>query len=390
VLALSFYILTALLLQRYFSPKRWMLCLIGVAASLFCVFGFAQFFGTNPFALYPAGYNYYDADISYLGKYWSTIGNTGLCVALLVMITGMFAALMIRGYEKRPLAAIPLFLAVFSIFELGGEAGMLALAVGLPCLLPLCVRSMKELAYALEVAAVVVCAVGTSQMMLFHEGSLQFAWSAGLFYAVSVCLLLVGSLLLRKSSITVSTATLQKILLSSVVVLFSIAFVALCLASDLPAGFLQEAQQLLHGKWNDDFGSGRLYIWRNVWGLVKETPLLGGGPDTLGLRGVSWDPVYHETLETTIVTQIDAAHNEFLHIIVNQGILGLLAYLMIIVQTMCDWVRNRDNLCCLMCGAAVVFYLLQSVFGISSPISAPYFWMAIGCLKAAAMQKDAK
>jgi len=227
-------------------------------------------------------------------------------------------------------------------------------------------------------------------MMLFHEGSLQFAWSAGLFYAVSVCLLLVGSLLLRKSSITVSTATLQKILLSSVVVLFSIAFVALCLASDLPAGFLQEAQQLLHGKWNDDFGSGRLYIWRNVWGLVKETPLLGGGPDTLGLRGVSWDPVYHETLETTIVTQIDAAHNEFLHIIVNQGILGLLAYLMIIVQTMCDWVRNRDNLCCLMCGAAVVFYLLQSVFGISSPISAPYFWMAIGCLKAAAMQKDAK
>lgn len=47
------------------------------------------------------------------------------------------------------------------------------------------------------------------------------------------------------------------------------AFLAVFLLPGLP-GMLGEAHALLHGRAEDDFGSGRIYIWKNVWQAVKE------------------------------------------------------------------------------------------------------------------------
>ena len=377
VLTVFCCVCTALLLGRHFVPKGWMLGLAGGSVCLFCLFGGIQFFGKNPLSLYPLGYTYYDGDRFYFGKYWSTVGNTGLCVALLTMAAGCFSVYLIRGSIHRPLAAIPLFLSVFSIAELSGDAGLLALAVGIPLLLPFCVRSSLELAHATEMAAVLSGALGLSRALTFtgapkYSACILPLSAAGGFFVLA--------LLLRKRPLKLSAAALRRILLVTVVLLFIAAPITLYFADGVSSGFLWEAQQLLHGNWDDDFGSGRLYIWRNVWGLVKEAPLFGGGPDTLGLRGLAWKPTYFETLQTTVVTKIDAAHNELLHILVNQGAFALLAYLAIVGQALYRWVAVRDDLCGLVCGGAVLFYFLQSMFSISSSITAPYFWMALGCL----------
>ena len=98
----------------------------------------------------------------------------------------------------------------------------------------------------------------------------------------------------------------------------------------------------------------------------------------------------HPVLEVKVTTEIDAAHNELLHILVNQGALALLAYLAVLVRALLCWWKNRQELYRLMCGAAVLFYLLQSLFGISSPVSAPFFWMALGCLMSDSKQENLK
>ena len=146
-------------------------------------------------------------------------------------------------------------------------------------------------------------------------------------------------------------------------------------------GLLYEAHELMHGRWNDTYGSGRLYIWRNVIKLVPEHPLFGGGPDTLGLRMTAVFERYDETLGITILSAIDTAHNEYLNILVNQGVFALLLYLLALLFSVMRWMRNSQrNTTEAICGCAVLGYCIQAFFGISSPISVPYYWAALAYL----------
>ena len=146
-------------------------------------------------------------------------------------------------------------------------------------------------------------------------------------------------------------------------------------------GFLYEAAALMHGRWDDRFGTGRIYIWRNVIQLVPEHLLLGGGPDTLGLRTDAAFERYDETLGILIHSAIDTAHNEYLNILVNQGLLALLSYLAALLASAIHWVRRgAEEPAAALCGCAVLGYCIQAFFGISSPISTPYLWLALAVL----------
>ena len=129
---------------------------------------------------------------------------------------------------------------------------------------------------------------------------------------------------------------------------------------------------------DDSFGSGRIYIWRQVWQAIRKRPFLGGGPDTLSLRGLDGFSRYSPELGITIITTIDAAHNEFLNIWANQGIFALLSYLCILVCTLISWWRGIEDDSIALCGAAALFYLIQSLFGISFCSTTIYLWIALG------------
>lgn len=84
---------------------------------------------------------------------------------------------------------------------------------------------------------------------------------------------------------------------------------------------LGEAHEILQGRAEDEFGSGRVFIWKNVWQAVKERPLFGGGPDTLSHRITAYFERYDEATNIMRRSGIDTAHNEYLNILANQGIL---------------------------------------------------------------------
>ena len=102
-------------------------------------------------------------------------------------------------------------------------------------------------------------------------------------------------------------------------------------------GFLYEASQVLHGNLDDSFGSGRIYIWRNVLELVPERLLFGGGPETLALRMEAAFERYDPELGILIHSAIDVAHNEYLNVLVNQGLLALAAELIALVLCAVQW-----------------------------------------------------
>ena len=161
---------------------------------------------------------------------------------------------------------------------------------------------------------------------------------------------------------------------------------ALLLAAGLAAvyllplgGTLGELHAILHGEASDGFGSGRIYIWRNVLPLLRERPLLGSGADTLGVWG---DLKFLKTLSdgSVLSRKIDCAHCEYLNVAVNQGIPALLCLLGgTAAALLCGRRRGRSAA---ILRAAVFAYAVQALTGITMPGSTAYFWLCLGLLMA--------
>ena len=317
LLTVAAYVVTCLLVSRYARCAPWMLWLSGISVTLFCVLSLAQFSGADPLGLYPDGTGWIEIAGRTYVPFFGTVGNADLSVAVLCAASGAFFISLFRCRGKaRFMLIVPLSLSAAVILKSGVEAGKVALAAGVLLSLPVAAGRDRRLRRAAAVFA-------------------------------------------------------------AVVIVLSVALLAL--TSPASSGVLYEASELLHGRWNDSFGSGRIYIWRHCLKLFPERPLLGGGPDTLGQRGippfVRWDP------ELGMLKRgIDAAHSEYLNILVNQGVLALLAYLSALVSGAVIWYRSADSGPAACAGGAVLFYCIQAFFGISMCLSAPYMWLALGLL----------
>ena len=133
-----------------------------------------------------------------------------------------------------------------------------------------------------------------------------------------------------------------------------------------------ELHALLHGRAEDSFGSGRIYIWKEVWKMVRERPLLGGGPDTLGERGLAF--VKAAADGSIIRRTIDCAHCEPLNVLVNQGLPALLLLAGAMFLTLFRSVR-RDSDASVALHSALAAYLAASLFGIGMPANDAFFWL---------------
>lgn len=383
LVTISLYVFAFLLLRRHFHPHPWLLAVLGGSMCLYCLLGLFQLTGTNPFRLYPEGYNYYGAYKFYDGAFWSTTGNTNLCAPNLCAAAGLFLAALIRARSKvRWWLLVPLCFTVFSILALNVESAVVALLAGLLLLPPFVVAQGKELKNLAFVYGAVALTAALERWITFFDGGLTFSVSraALLLAAVGLGFVLLGAGLSRRNAlVAVDPRKLRCGLLLIALIVLMAALLFLYAYGGFPDGFLAQAHDLLHGRWNDSFGSGRLGIWREVLALVRERPILGGGPDTLGLRGLPAFTRYHEELGFTIRNVPDAAHNEFLNILVNQGGLALLAYLALLAFCAVRWWRAgaEEDDAAPLAGAAACLYLLQSFFGISSCFTTPYLWMAL-------------
>ncbi len=158
--------------------------------------------------------------------------------------------------------------------------------------------------------------------------------------------------------------------------LLCLAALLIVYAFPLP-GTAGELHEILRGHAEDSFGSGRIYIWKNTWKLVLERPLLGGGADTLGKRGLAF--VKAASDGSVIRRTIDCAHCEPLNILVNQGLGAFLslaaAWLLTLIRT---W-RER-TLPAAALRSALTAYTAASFFGIGMAANAPFFWIILGML----------
>lgn len=382
ILTISLYVLTALFLMRSFRPRRWMSAVFGSAVSLFCILGTVQLTGANPLSLYPTGYNFYDAGVYYSGQFWSTIGNADLCAAFLAMAAAFFAAASIRRKKNSELLlGIPLALTVFSLIELNVEAGYVALIAGFILLPVFLVKDKNTLIHMAETYSIIALSASAGEAVSFgdHFVTWRATKFAGILFIGSLVLFFIGvALRLIIKGKNISGAKIRVCLFAAAGLLAASLFILVLIKGNFNVPFWDQAHEILHGNVSDDFGSGRIFIWKQVWELILKKPLFGGGPDTLSYRGLTGFSRYSTELNMQIIGDIDAAHNEYLNIWVNQGVFALCSYLTAIAVTVIRWWKREKDEPTALCGAAVVFYVIQAFFGISMYITAPYLWMAMG------------
>lgn len=109
----------------------------------------------------------------------------------------------------------------------------------------------------------------------------------------------------------------------------------------------------------------RLEIWKASKNMFLDRPLTGYGVDQSQFFLPKYKTLRHSQIEKLAVP--DKAHNEYLQILLDSGIIGGLAFLWLLIAAYIAWRKRSDQYAFYLSGigAAFVAYLVQAITGIS-------------------------
>ena len=126
-------------------------------------------------------------------------------------------------------------------------------------------------------------------------------------------------------------------------------------------------------------GSGRIPIWKMTLKLIKQRPIFGCGPDNLneGLHKYCKEDAINYFNAHKV--EVDKAHNEYLHIAATLGIPALIVYLtflsFVLLPKMKIMFKDKKIF---VFTVAIICYLAQAFFNISTIGVAPLLWILLG------------
>ena len=132
----------------------------------------------------------------------------------------------------------------------------------------------------------------------------------------------------------------------------------------------------------DNFGSGRLAIWRETIGVIQDNILLGVGPDSLQKANIK-----NEYLKNK---KVDKAHSEPVQIAVTTGVPSAIIYILLVAIISIRLITTsiKKNIKCGIKDSSAMYitmtlicfvsYLMQSVINISVVQVAPLYWAILG------------
>ena len=126
-------------------------------------------------------------------------------------------------------------------------------------------------------------------------------------------------------------------------------------------------------------GHGRIGIWSLTFDVIGKYPLFGCGPDNLAFGIAQSNARGFIKYTSSFGGIIDKAHNEYFHIAATIGIPALIIYLSFLALVVLPKMKNinKDDKS-LIFTLAILSYLAQAFFNISTIGVAPLFWMLLG------------
>ena len=320
---------------HYGIPRYSYLWVLAISYSVMCVIAILQLCGYNPWELYPNQLCYYDPFVQEVSPFLGTLGNIDVfsamhTLAIPVLAGGMFCEKM----RARWCLLIPVTLGLICVLWVRVASGMVALFLTGLFLMPFVCSQC--------------CPVGYSRRSAFLFGCL---FCTGVF---GLCMLWVYM-------------------------------------GNWNSQTLLELQKLLHGEVSDSFGSHRIQIWKRTMEIIRDNPVLGIGPDNLGMKMDIVFERYSEALEEWLANGVDNAHNEYLQYLASFGILGTMP--LAVLQGI-TWIgaakKWRDSKVLRILCPAMVCYQIQALFNIGLCFVSPLFFIAWAFVLKEVAQKSIK
>lgn len=394
------------ILSRWYNPKQLDFVIFAAGSALVCIVGFLQFYGYDFLKLFP--YNaplYSDANGAPLHSGFSivfrtTLGNidflgTYACIAIV-----LFGALYAKTKGKLRFLYLAVSVMNFVMMIIGDvDAGKVGTLGAMVLLVPYWVSERKILGRALTLVSLWGLAYTAHHwfvinvfMPLLGEGSPAADLAKRDGYStlplnavliISVIALTAGIVLLIPKFTAwpkMKTARIAGFCLVAVMIFGGLAGVEV-IGQRLPDGnMIYEAREMMHGRMQDDFGSRRGYIWRKTLEQVSaRPPIFGTGSDTFAH---AFGKLNQQEAREIHAVSYDKAHNDFLQILVCNGIIALISYLALIGSIVILSIKKSfDDTFLLMAAGAVLAYLVQSFFGIDTVTVTPIFWTMLAVMR---------
>jgi putative inorganic carbon (HCO3(-)) transporter len=142
---------------------------------------------------------------------------------------------------------------------------------------------------------------------------------------------------------------------------------------------------------NEMAGSGRIYIWKNGINLLWDKPLLGYGVDNFSTAFLGAHRSETDFMVKSLGGVVTKAHNEYLQILICNGIFAFLLYLGILATVVLKAggrAVKESNIQLIAITVGIVSYCVQAFFNISIVSVAPVFWAMLGIGWGVAMQAE--
>ena len=312
-------------------------------------------------------------------RFLSTVGNVSFFGALCVLFLPLASFLALSAKDLR--AALPCALCAL-LALCGGMAarteGVVLGALIFFAVLPLfcregCVLRRIPLLWAASAAAALVFCLVMQRWALYRPSELTRLLCSPALLA-PLCLLAAGAFVLLRRADEGRVLFLRKIYIVLFWALFAALVVFLILANTLLRGALPSSIAsvvVFSPSWGTDRGAEWASFWRMFRSSSLPRKLLGSGAGSLAV----WDDSHR--LFPDAVT--DSAHNEYLHYLLTGGLIGLGAYLSLLVcafrKALREPSRGRTAV-----ALGCIAYASQAAVNIAQPFTTPLFFAFLALL----------
>lgn len=139
------------------------------------------------------------------------------------------------------------------------------------------------------------------------------------------------------------------------------------------------------------WGSARGGTWSAGWNLFKSMPawqkLIGVGPDCFGFHLYTVPDVMEAVVDQFGKSRLTNAHNEWLTVLVNNGIIGFIGYAGIFISVCIRYLKKAENMMkssnervkCLYIFAICAFaYSIHNIVSFQQILSTPFIFLMLG------------
>lgn len=392
-----------LMVSRMWQRRDWMIVMWVVPMTIVCLLGYLNRFGIYPLEMKATG-----------PQYISTIGNINWYCGYLVTVLSVFAYYLWQGgglcKKKwvRRILCVFLGVGLATLVTQGSSSGVVALLVLLGVFYLLSMREGEKLQRfwwgCILLSAVCIVTWGIRQIwpdaITYAEGSTDLLTMSPLPFLLMGISLLCWYLVRRSCRKEHFSGKIWTVLgvaaWGAAGAAVAVYVVLLALNTNHP-GSIGRLSELGMFTFNSSWGSNRGITWTAGLTCFMDQnlagKLLGVGPDAMAMYIHSGaDPALKQMVEDYFGRlMLTNAHNEWLTVLINEGLLGAAGYIGLMVSAIRRYLKaGRTDTLAGAAGMGILAYTVNNVFSFQQVMSTSAVFLILGIGEACMRSKSEK